>query len=54
MKYLVEVASQNVVPVVIVAASEQEAIECVLRQQGDAGEPYPGRTEVIAIRCLEE
>ncbi len=54
MKYLVEVASQTVVPVVIDAVSEQEAIECVLRQQGDASEPYPGITKVIAVRCLED
>ena len=54
MKFIVEVASQTVVPVIVIAACKQEAIECVLRQQGDACEPYPGETEVMAVRCLEE
>ena len=38
MRYLVEVTCSQVIPVTVDAESEKEALDSVLRQQGEAGD----------------
>ena len=40
MRYLVEVSPNPIIPVTVEANTEQEAIEQVLKQNGEAGDTY--------------
>lgn len=52
-RYLVEVKQEIITPVTVEANSQREAIESVFRQQGHAGDSYPGDTQIVHVRRLD-
>lgn len=53
MKYLVEVTCGQVIPITVEAKSEKDALEFVLRQQGEAGDTIYQEPS-FHVRSLDE
>ena len=53
MKHLVEVICSQVIPVTAEAESEQEALDSVIRQQGEAGDTIYQEPS-FEVKCLDD
>lgn len=53
-RYFIEIKQELIFPVTVIAKSTQEAIEKLFLQQGEAGEPYAGDSEIVHLRRLDD
>lgn len=52
--YLVEVKQETIIHVSVDAENEQEAVERVLRHEGDPGDSIPRDPIILSARCLND
>lgn len=51
--YLIEVKHETITPITLKAGSKQEAIDRVLKNEGEPGHSYHGNTEIVSIPCQD-